>query len=147
MGRVANEHLYFGPELNGDLLIGGGNRTVEEPVAVSTDADEAFRREVADFVPRIVSGAETFGVVSGWAGVDVASPDSRPIIDAPAGAPDGVIVATGFTGLGIVTSPVVGPVVRECLTGADPEIPTEPFAANRFEDVSDEFEYVSTTDL
>lgn len=145
MGRLGSEHLYFRPEHNGDLLVGGAHDTIDDPEAASGDADESFRLEVADFVPSFVDGFETAGFVNGWAGVDAASPDTRPIIDTPEGGPDGLVVATGFNGLGVMVSPVVGPTVRERFTDEAAPFPTETFAADRFDDVGEAFEYVSTS--
>jgi glycine/D-amino acid oxidase-like deaminating enzyme len=147
LGRIGSEHLYFRPEHNGDLLVGGAHDTIDDPAAASRDADESFRLDVAGFVPSFVDGFETAGFVNGWAGVDTASPDTRPIVDAPQDAPDGLVVAAGFNGLGVMVSPVVGPTVRERLTGESPRFPTTTFAADRFDDVGTEFEYVSTSDV
>jgi glycine/D-amino acid oxidase-like deaminating enzyme len=147
LGRIGSEHLYFRPEHNGDLLVGGAHDTIDDPTSASGDADESFRLEVAGFVPSFVDGFETAGFVNGWAGVDTASPDTRPIIDAPRDGPDGLVVAAGFNGLGVMISPVVGPTVRERLTGEEAPFPSTTFAADRFDDVGTEFEYVSTSDV
>ena len=147
LGRIKSEHLYFRPEHNGDLLIGGGHHPLETPASASKDADESFRLEIADFVPGFIDGFGDAGFVNGWAGIDAASPDTRPIVDAPENAPTGLLVATGFNGLGIMTSPVVGPTVRQRLTGTEAGFPTEPFAADRFERVDTSFEYVSTSEI
>ncbi|WP_440767139.1 NAD(P)/FAD-dependent oxidoreductase [Natronorubrum sp. DTA7] len=147
LGRVGCEHLYFRPEHNGDLLIGGGHYPIDDPGAFTTDVDESFQLEIASFVPGFVDGFDDAGFVNGWAGIDAASPDTRPIIDAPRDAPAGLIVATGFNGLGIMGSPVIGPTVRERLTGESPPFPSDLFAADRFNGVSESFEYVSTSDV
>jgi sarcosine oxidase, subunit beta len=147
LGRVGCEHIYFRPEHNGDLLIGGGHYPIDDPTAYTTDVDESFRLDIASFVPEFVDGFDDAGFVNGWVGIDAASPDTRPIIDAPRDAPDGLLVATGFNGLGIMISPVIGPTIRERLTGESPSFPTDLFAANRFEDVPESFEYISTSDV
>ncbi|SDY12864.1 NAD(P)/FAD-dependent oxidoreductase [Halopenitus persicus] len=146
-GRIGSEHLYFRPEHNGDLLIGGAHDTIADPRAASTDADESFTLEVAGFAPTFFEGFDDAGLLNGWAGVDTASPDTRPIIDSPVGAPDSLVVATGFNGLGVMTSPVVGPTVRQRLTGEPAPFPAETFAADRFDDVGTDFEYVSTSEV
>lgn len=147
LGRVKSEHLYFRPEHNGDLLIGGGHHPVKTPETASRDVDESFRLEIADFIPNCIDGFDDAGFVNGWAGIDAASPDTRPIIDTPEDAPTGLIVATGFNGLGIMTSPVVGPTVRQRLIGTEAGFPTDPFAADRFERIGASFEYVSTSEV
>ena len=145
--RLGDEHLYGRPELNGDLLVGGAHETVPEPTAASSDIDESFALQVAETVPEIVRGFDDAGFVNGWAGVDVGTPDTRPIIDRPVGGPEGLVVATGFNGLGVMISPIVGPTVRQRLIGADPGFPVEPFAPDRFDDVGTDFEYVSTSEV
>lgn len=145
LGRIGSEHLYFRPEHNGDLLLGGHHHLVDDPTAASRDADEAFKFDVAEFAPELFTGFENAGFVNGWAGVDAATPDTRPIIDAV--GPDGLVVATGFNGLGVMASPVVGPTVRARLTGERPAFTTEPFSLDRFDSLSPEFEYVSTSDV
>ncbi|APX97743.1 NAD(P)/FAD-dependent oxidoreductase [Natronorubrum daqingense] len=147
IGRIGSEHLYFRPEHNGDLLVGGAHETVSDPLAASSDADESFTRQVADVVPSVLSGFDDAGFVNGWAGIDVATPDTRPIVDQPPAAPDGLVVSTGFNGLGIMTSPVVGPTVRERLTGERAPFSTAPFRADRFDVSGSSFAYTSTSEL
>ncbi|SEH36610.1 Glycine/D-amino acid oxidase [Halopenitus malekzadehii] len=143
MGWIPGEHVYFRPEANGDLLVGGWSFAEDDPDDASRSADEAFRDHVADLVPRFVDSPGAMRLVDGWAGVDGATPDTRPIIDAPADAPDGLIVATGFHGRGIMTSPIAATLVRCLLEGSDPPFPRDPFELDRFEDRSPDFEFVS----
>ncbi len=147
LGRVGDEHLYFRPEHNGDLLIGGAHEPISDPLSASADADESFKLEVADFVPSVIDGFDGAGFVNGWSGVDTASPDTRPIIGPPPGGPDGLIVATGFNGLGVMASPVVGPVVRHHVTDASIEFSPDVFDPARFDSLENGFEYVSTSEI
>jgi glycine/D-amino acid oxidase-like deaminating enzyme len=149
IGRLGDEHFYFRPEHNGDLLVGGGQHICDDPVAASGDADEEFKMEVAAFVPDLIDGFETAGFVNGWAGIDAATPDARPVIDRHPDGPAGLVVATGFNGLGVMLSPVAGPLVRWLLEGAESDrpVPHEPFAAERFEDLSSAFELRSTSEI
>jgi glycine/D-amino acid oxidase-like deaminating enzyme len=135
------------PEHNGDLLVGGMAELVDDPGAASTSADEAFRDQCAAAVPDLFYGFDTAGVVNDWAGVDTASPDARPIIDAPTETPDGLVVATGFNGLGVMVSPVVGPAVRELLGGASAPFALSSFSMERFDRTGVEFDLRSTSDV
>ena len=143
MGWYPGEHVYFRPEHNGDFLIGGWSFAENEPEHASNDADEAFRQHVADLVPTFLEGFERAGYVDDWAGVDGATPDTRPILDAPSDAPDGLVVATGFNGRGIMTAPVAATAVRSLLTDDEAPFPMEPFAIDRFDTRSDDFEFIS----
>lgn len=147
LGRLGDEHLYFRPEHNGDLLIGGAHEPISDPPVASKSADESFKHDIADFVPSFIDGFESAGYVNGWSGVDTASPDTRPIIGPPPGGTDGLIVATGFNGLGVMVSPVVGPVVRHHVTGSSIEFSPDVFDPDRFESVGETFEYVSTSKI
>jgi glycine/D-amino acid oxidase-like deaminating enzyme len=68
----------------------------------------------------------------------VTTPDGLPVLDAPAGTPDGLVVATAVTG-GISMSPFTGAAVRALVTGADPPVPLAPFAADRFDEPRADF--------
>ncbi len=143
MGWYPGEHVYFRAEHNGDFLIGGWSFAEDDPEAASNDADEAFRRHVADLLPSFLKGGDRAGYVDDWAGIDAATPDTRPILDAPPEAPEGLVVATGFNGRGIMTAPVSATTVRSLITGETAPFPTEPFTLDRFETRSDDFEFIS----
>lgn len=143
MGWVPGEHVYFRPELNGDLLVGGWSYAEDEPETASTDADAAFREHAASLLPGFLRGFDDAGFVDGWAGVDGATPDTRPIIDAPADGPDGLVVATGFHGRGVMTAPVAATAVRSLLGGPEAPFPVELFSLDRFDDRSTDFEFHS----
>ena len=143
MGWIPGEHVYFRREGNGDLLLGGWSSAEDNPAAASESADEAFRDHVADLVPRVLRTDDAFRVVDGWAGIDGATPDTRPIIDAPADAPDGLVVATGFHGRGVMTAPVAGRLLRCLVAGEESPFPTEPFSLSRFDNRSPDFEFLS----
>ena len=150
MGWVPGEHVYFRPERNGDLLVGGWSFAEDDPERASEREDEAFRDHVADLVPDFLRGFDRARFVNGWAGVDGATPDTRPIVDAPGdrpesdvAAPEGLVVATGFHGRGVMTAPVAATAVRELVGGADAPFPLEPFALDRFDSRSPDFEFYS----
>lgn len=143
MGWIPGEHVYFRRETNGDLLVGGWSFAEDDPAAASESADEAFRDHVAGLVPRFLRTTEGLRVVDGWAGIDGATPDTRPIIDAPDEAPDGLVVATGFHGRGVMTAPVAGRLARCLVTGAESPFPTDPFSLSRFDSRSPDFEFMS----
>jgi len=145
LARLGRDHLYFRPEHNGDLLVGGGSGPVEHPERASRDADESFERSVAAFLPELIDGFDDAGLVNGWAGLDAATPDARPVVDAV--GPEGLYVATGFNGLGVVASPAVGPTIRHRLTGEEPPFPAGTFSLDRFDSASTAFEYLSTYEL
>jgi len=145
--RVGSEHLYMRPEHDDDLLVGGGAGLTDDPEGASTNADGSFRHRCAELLPGLVRGFGHAGVVTDWAGVDAATPDARPVIDTPREAPAGLAVATGFNGLGVMLSPVVGPAVRELLDGTPAGFPLAPFSLDRFERSGTDFALRSTSDV
>lgn len=143
MGWVPGEHVYFRPEHNGDLLVGGWSFATDDPVGASRQADEEFKQHVANLVPEFLRNVDRARFVNGWAGVDGATPDTRPIIDAPDDAPDGLVVATGFHGRGIMTAPVAATLVRSLVTGESTGLPLAEFTVDRFDDCSRDFPFFS----
>ena len=143
MGWLPDDHVYWRPEHNGDVLLGGWSFAEDDPESASGDEDEAFRQHAADLLPRVFEGMDDAAFVDGWAGVDGATPDTRPIVDATPDAPDGLVVATGFHGRGVMTAPVAARAVRSLVTGGGTELPLSTFALDRFESRSREFEFVS----
>ena len=145
MGWLPEEHVYWRPEHDGDVLVGGWSSAVDDPEAASGDEDEAFRQHVAELLPRVFHGLEDTSFVNGWAGIDGATPDTRPVVDAPTDAPDGLVVATGFHGRGVMTAQVAARGVRALLTDEDAEFPLSTFGLDRFESRSREFEFHSVS--
>lgn len=143
MGWLPDDHVYWRPEHNGDVLLGGWSVAEDDPESASDDEDEAFRQHVADLLPRVFEGMDDARFVNGWAGVDGATPDTRPIVDTPAEAPNGLVLATGFHGRGVMTAPVAARAVRSLVTGEEAGFPLSTFALDRFESRSREFEFVS----
>lgn len=121
---------YFRPDGDG-LLVGGYPAFVDDPDAASRDEDAAFRRHVADVLDDRLDVAGALRLADGWAGVDLATPDGRPIVDALPDGPAGLVVATGFHGRGVMTAPVVGSIVRDRLGVASTDLPTGPFDLDR----------------
>jgi len=145
--RIGSEELYVRPEHNGDLLVGGSHETLDDPRGAGRHADEEFQMQVADALPRFLDGFERAGVVNDWAGVDTGTPDGRPVVDAPDRAPDGLVVATGFNGLGVTISPVAGAIVRGLVTGERPPVDPEPFGLDRLERGDGAFDIHYTSEI
>jgi glycine/D-amino acid oxidase-like deaminating enzyme len=148
IGRVPSEELYFRGETNGDLLVGGGeyflgNKKADH-LASGADTDEEFRFKVASAVPEFMKGFEHAKIVDSWSGVDAATPDTRPIFDAPEEGPEGLLLSTGLNGLGMVNSGVAAEAVRSLITGNQCPFPLEPFALDRFSNTDTSFGLAGT---
>jgi len=66
-----------------------------------------------------------------WAGLIDMTPDALPVIDAP-GAPEGLVIALGFSGHGFCLGPVTGRIVADLVVGRASALPIAPFALARF---------------
>ena len=151
LGRLPTDEVYFRPQLDGALRLGGGEYFVDDPesrtsgvdagsppadrtfqeTADASEADERFVDHISAVVPTFLSGfddSDAVGFLETWAGVGSANPDPSPILDAPAAAPDGLIVAAGFNGLGITKSPVAAATVRALVTGENAPFSLRPYA-------------------
>ncbi|NHN46140.1 FAD-binding oxidoreductase [Halostella sp. JP-L12] len=150
MGWVPGDGVYLRPTPDGGLLVVGGAVAVGSPAEAphevdsaeaNHDADPAFRDRVLERLPRFLRDAADARIVDHWAGVDGATPDTRPIVDAPADAPEGLVAATGFHGRGVMTAPVAATAVRAVTTGGSAPFPLVAFALDRFESRSRAFPF------
>lgn len=63
----------------------------------------------------------------------------RPILDAP----EGLVVAAGFYGRGVMTAPVAATAVESLVREMEAPFPPDPFRLDQFESPSQDFEFVS----
>lgn len=152
LGRLPADEVYFRPQHDGSLRLGGGEFFIDDAesrtrgvgemasdggsgytfqeTADTNDASERFVDHVADIVPTFLRGIddpEAVTFAETWEGVGSANPDTSPIVDAPA-EPDGLVVAVGFNGLGITKSPVAAAAVRALVTGEPAPFSLHPYA-------------------
>ncbi|WFB06733.1 FAD-binding oxidoreductase [Streptomyces sp. LX-29] len=126
---------YFRPDGAGRMFFGvpsdDGMELDRELPPLTPEELTAARAAVGRRVP----AAATAPVIGTRAGFDGYTPDRRPVIG-PAG-PEGCYLATGFSGGGFKTAPVVGSLVAAELIGTGPAGPTEeellrPYRPDRF---------------
>lgn len=141
MAWDARTDLYWRPDGAGDVHVGGGEYTLDEPASASEDVDEWYVDLVAETLPECLHGFETAGIAESWACIDGASPDAVGIVDAPDDAPDGLVVATGFHGLGMMFSPITGTAVRSLVTGEEVPFSLDGIALDRFDSRDVDFEF------
>jgi len=143
-----HSRLYWRPEHNGDLHVGGGAYFVTEPGSVRSTTTEGFRHIVAGTVPELLPSLEAprFGTEDTCPSGDSATPDHLPIIDRPDDGPEGLVVAAGLHGFGIMAGPAIGRAIRGRVVRDDPPFPLDAFRLDRFDpDLSWEFPYISTS--
>lgn len=145
MGIDPVGEYYWRPQGDGTLHVGGGDTLVGTPGEVRHGVTEEFRLDVATDVPGILQGFERAEVESEdtCPTGDAATPDSIPIVDCPL---EGLVVATGFHGYGIMASPSAGRAVRSLVTGEPVPFALDPLSLDRFEETGDRFELLSLTE-
>jgi glycine/D-amino acid oxidase-like deaminating enzyme len=129
--------IYFRP-IDGQLLVGRENPTFSD----DPEIDPAFERLVAEELPDFFA-YDDHDVVR-WEKCpipDTTTPDGRGVIDAV--GPDGLVVAAGFHGAGVMCGLAIGDAVRSLVTGADPPVEVEAFSVDRFDSRSTEFEFAT----
>ena len=125
----ASREFYWRPR-EGGLLVGDGAHAVDHSECAPT-ADPEF---VASVLDRL-RGATTLdpAVARSWAGPCTATPDRDPLVGPIV---DGLWVATGWQGHGLMRAPAVGEWVAERVQGATPTVDaplSEQFDPTRFD--------------
>jgi sarcosine oxidase, subunit beta len=114
-----DDEVHTRSDTDGRALVGGflGEAGSVDPDRYSTRADDDWTRAVLAAAERL------FGVVGpaaqvrhGWAGLYPSTPDRHPIIDALA---DGLYVALGFSGTGLMHAPAAGRLATELIVDRD----------------------------
>jgi glycine/D-amino acid oxidase-like deaminating enzyme len=134
-------HLYWCPEHSDELHVGGGAFFSADPPPVRSNITEEFRNFVAEAIHRYVPGTAQARIASedicptGMAG----TPDGDPIYDEPEDGPEGLIVATGSNGQGIMAAPMAAACVRAIISDTEPPFSRDPFRVSRFESRTADF--------
>lgn len=140
--------LYWRPEHNGELHVGGGAYYVSEPGSIRSTTVEGFKRLIAKTVPDRLPALTDARLATDntCPSGDSATPDHLPIIDSPPDGPSGLVVATGLHGFGIMAGPAIGRAIRALVAKADAPFPLEPYRCDRFgPNASWEFPYIAPT--
>jgi sarcosine oxidase subunit beta len=121
----ASARFYLRPAGDG-LLVGDGTSAYDgRPDEVATSADAAF---LEASVARVETAlGETPDCKRSWAGLCTATPDGNPLVGH---CGDGLYVATGWHGHGLMRAPAFGEAIAEEMTGGSA---TPRFAPNRFD--------------
>jgi len=110
-----DDEVHTRSDTDGRALVGGflGEDRSVDPDGYSMRADDRWARAV------LAAAEHLFGVVGpaaqirhGWAGLYPSTPDRHPIIDALA---DGLNVALGFSGTGLMHAPAAGRLATELI--------------------------------
>ena len=90
---------------------------------------EAGRRAVRESIPALKEAR----IERSWAGYIDMTPDLLPVIEA-VDKPQGLVIATGFSGHGFGMGPIVGRLVSEIVADGRPSLDLAAFRFGRFAD-------------
>lgn len=128
--RTGDDHLLVGVEHRYETEPSEGD---EEKLGDRLDA------LLSDDLPNLLAGIDPTTDVVRYEVcpmADATTPDAKAIIDAPAEGPDGVVVAAGFHGAGVMAADSIGVAVRAHLTGEE-----APFRLDRFDTRGTDFRF------
>jgi len=114
------------PRRTGQILIGSSRQYGAEHNEVDQDILKRMLQRAQEYMP----GLEAMPAVRTWTGFRAATPDKLPLIG-PWPGDESVFLATGHEGLGITTSLATARILVDQITGAQPEIPVEPYLPSR----------------
>ncbi|HLF17071.1 MAG TPA: FAD-binding oxidoreductase [Candidatus Thermoplasmatota archaeon] len=121
---------YLNQDMRGEL-VGGMGIHDEESMDWSSSLEflRAFAKETVRLLPRL----GTVKVLRQWAGSYDKTPDAKPIVGIAEAGPSNLVQASGFSGHGMMVSPMAGRLVAQLVAGQRPEMDLRPFALERFE--------------
>ncbi|MEA3191221.1 MAG: hypothetical protein QOD77_1803 [Thermoplasmata archaeon] len=121
---------YLNQDMRGELVGGLGTHT-EESMDWSSSLEflRAFSKETMRLLPRL----GPVRVLRQWAGSYDKTPDAKPILGVAENGPSNLVQANGFSGHGLMISPMVGQLMAELVAGRKPTLDLRPYALERFE--------------
>lgn len=122
---------YINQDMRGELVGGLGTHT-EESMEWTSSLD--FLREFSRSTVRLLPRLGPVRVLRQWAGSYDKTPDAKPILGVAEKGPANLVQANGFSGHGMMISPMVGRLVAQLVCGQKAELDLKRFALERFED-------------
>jgi sarcosine oxidase subunit beta len=121
---------YINQDMRGELVGGLGTHT-EESMDWSSSLE--FMREFARSTVRLLPRLGPVRVLRQWAGSYDKTPDAKPILGIAETGPSNLVQANGFSGHGMMISPMVGVLTAQLVAGRRTDLDLRPFALERFE--------------
>ncbi len=125
---VSTDSVAFNvqPRRTGQILIGSSRQYGAE----HKDVDQHILTRMLQRAQEYMPGVGPMSAVRTWTGFRAATPDKLPLIG-PWPGDKSLFLATGHEGLGITTSLATARILVDQITGAEPEIPIEPYLPSR----------------
>lgn len=108
-------------DVHGDWLLGGPS--------AGTTLD--IQKMILELMQRVHPSIADVNIIRWWGGVMGFTPDGMPVLGRTERFPN-VVCCFGFCPNGILCAPMTGRVIADVVTGAEPEVPLEPYRLERF---------------
>ncbi|WP_259369221.1 NAD(P)/FAD-dependent oxidoreductase [Komagataeibacter europaeus] len=129
---VLEEGVYLRQVKRGNIVYGGGRRSVADLVAKRSPIDPLNTMRQMPYLARLVPQIARLRVIRTWSGVEGYVGDNLPIMG-PSSMVPGLFFAFGFCGHGFQLGPGVGMTMAELIATGHTDIPLEPFHIKRFQ--------------
>ena len=125
---VTSDSVAFNvqPRRTGQILIGSSRQYGADHGEVDSGILARMLQRAREYMP----GLAQMSAIRTWTGFRAATPDKLPLIGLWPGDAS-LFLATGHEGLGITTSLATARILVDQITGAQPEIPIEPYLPSR----------------
>jgi sarcosine oxidase, subunit beta len=122
--------LYLNQDMRGEVI--GGMATRHEE-SLSWASTLGFLRTFSKETLRLLPHLGPVKVLRQWAGSYDVTPDHKPVLGAASAGPENLLQANGFSGHGMMISPMVGRITAQLIAGARPDVPIDGFLLDRFD--------------
>lgn len=120
---------YLNQDMRGELVGGLGGHHEE---SLDWSSSLAFMREFSRQTIRLLPRLGAVRVLRQWAGSYDVTPDRKPILGIPEDGPERFVQAHGFSGHGMMISPMVGLLSAQLIAGKKTDMSLRPFRLERF---------------
>lgn len=121
--------LYLNQDMRGEIIGGLGTHHMESlDWSSSLNFLREFSRQTVSLLPHLSS----VKVLRQWAGSYDKTPDHKPVLGVSADGPNNLYQANGFSGHGMMISPMVGEVIADLIAGRKPAMDLSGFNLDRF---------------
>lgn len=121
--------LYLNQDMRGEIVGGLGTHTDE---SMDWSSSLEFMRAFAKATLRLLPRLGEVRVLRQWAGSYDKTPDAKPILGISETGPANMIQASGFSGHGMMVSPMVGLLLAQSIAGRRPDVDLAPYSPDRF---------------
>lgn len=121
--------LYLNQDMRGEIIGGLGTHHEE---SLNWSSSLAFLKEFSRQTVNLLPHMSSVNVLRQWAGSYDKTPDNKPVLDVAGAGPENLYQANGFSGHGMMISPMVGHVTADLIAGRKPRVNLESFNLDRF---------------